>query len=796
MPSPQALIPSMFHRRLALLAVLVAISTVGLGVQLGRLTISQGDALRDRAESKLERVTWLPTQRGRVLDRKGRVLADDRPSYDLAVDFNVIIGAWAVERAGRYARRVHRDAWPKLAAQQRRALIDRYLPAYEQHLEAMWETLAAGVDTTPDVLADRRADIESRVDRMFSAIVRARTKSARRDQLAMGREITERIERRIEEQASRPIAEQRSPHVIASRVDDETGFLFQRLLGQTVELMPGGENQPADEVDRLPGLAVRDAGDRHYPFDRVVVDVDRSRLPSPVRRDSTESVEVEGVAIHLLGWMRSGAFAEDIERREAFLSESAEQASTSAGEVLTSVGTDRGRYLPTDAVGSSGLERSAEHRLRGLRGYERYRIDTGSLETHEPEPGRDIGLTIDIALQARIQALLDPELGLARVQPWHGEPNPTMPVGTPINGAAVVLEIDTGDILAMVSTPTFSRDAMRDDPASIFESPIARPALNRALEVPYQPGSIVKAPILVAAATQGLWRPSQHIECTGHFLPGRDDVYRCWIYKRFGTTHGDDLSGEEAIKVSCNIFFYELGRRLGPKGMAEAYRQFGIGESFDLGVGREFEGVIGAFGAQGAPGDRLSPSDVIFMGIGQGPVAWTPLHAAEAIAMLARGGISIRPRLVSDGSAPDVREVTLDRAAIDVALEGLRLSANDPRGTGHHITLTDGTRENIFTAPGVSVWGKTGTAEASPLRADTDGDGTIETLRAGDHSWFVVLVGPEGQPPTHAVAVLMEYAGSGARVSGPVTNQVIHALIDEGYLPDTREPSWRAEAVP
>ncbi len=325
----------------------------------------------------------------------------------------------------------------------------------------------------------------------------------------------------------------------------------------------------------------------------------------------------------------------------------------------------------------------------------------------------------------------------------------------------------------------------------IFESPIARPALNRALEVPYQPGSIVKAPILVAAASKGLWQPGQRIACTGHFLPDRKDVFRCWIYKQFGATHGEALSGEEAIKVSCNILFYELGRRLGARGMAEAYAQFGIGEAFGLGVGREFEGVVGAFGAEGEPGERLSPSDVILMGIGQGPVAWTPLHAAEAIAMLARGGISIRPRLVADGSAPDVREITLDRAAIDVALEGLRLSANDPRGTGHHITLTNGTRENIFTAPGVAVWGKTGTATAAPLRADTDGDGTVETLREGDHSWFVVLVGPEGRAPSHAIAVLMEYAGSGARVSGPVINQVIHALIDEGYLPDVREPSWQ-----
>jgi len=120
---------------------------------------------------------------------------------------------------------------------------------------------------------------------------------------------------------------------------------------------------------------------------------------------------------------------------------------------------------------------------------------------------------------------------------------------------------------------------------------------------------------------------------------------------------------------------------------------------------------------------------------------------------------------------------------VEIAMAGLDLSVNDPHGTGNHLTLTTG-REPIFNAPGVRVWGKTGTAQASPLVVDPDGDGPAEarTVRAGDHSWFVVLVGPEGGGPRYAIAVVMEHAGSGGRVSGPIVNQVIHALIAEGYL--------------
>ena len=183
----------------------------------------------------------------------------------------------------------------------------------------------------------------------------------------------------------------------------------------------------------------------------------------------------------------------------------------------------------------------------------------------------------------------------------------------------------------------------------------------------------------------------------------------------------------------------------------------------------------------------------------KGPIAWTPLHAANAYAMLARGGEVLPPVLVrgyaSTSAAPASRMLPND--LIDTALEGLRQSAEEHHGTGNHLSYEDGTFEPIINAPGVMCWAKTGTAQAPLLQADIDGDGTISRVRnedgvvvdvegiAGvDHAWYVGLVGPEGEgEPTIAISVLVEYGGSGGRCAGPVANQVIRALQVHGYLP-------------
>jgi penicillin-binding protein 2 len=310
--------------------------------------------------------------------------------------------------------------------------------------------------------------------------------------------------------------------------------------------------------------------------------------------------------------------------------------------------------------------------------------------------------------------------------------------------------------------------------------------------VSYPPGSIVKPIIYNSAVASGVIPWDYRVACTGHLYPDQPNMFRCWIYKSFnGMTHnmqlGGDLTASDAIMGSCNIYFYTVGRTLGAQRLYDWFGRFGVGRGPEvipprLGIGVQFNGQVGQ--VQG--NDKTSQSEATLMGIGQGPIAWTPLHAADGYATLARGGVRILPRLRSD-RPPEIIDLKLDKRAIAMALDGLHRSVSDPRGTGHHVTdPVTGKQEVIFNAPGVMVWGKSGTADA-PAIVVRDGD-KREFIRDGDHAWFVGLCGPAGAArPRYAISVVVEYGGSGGRVAGPIANQVIAALVAEGYLPDAAQ---------
>lgn len=779
--NPGRLIPSMFHRRLILLFGTCCCAAAVLVGQTARLTIVQGEKLRKEAESKLVRHSWIPTTRGRIFDRNGRLLAIDRPAYNLAVTFPVLTGEWARKQAEKQAEAEAGDRWESLSKEAQASATLQWRTYFDRQVEAMWRELCdqTGVDRAE--LDQRIGEVVARVDRMQQSVVDARRNKAIRAMQDSGRPLDDAALEDIERRINTPIAERASAHVVFPDVSDEVAFRCLRMVEQEV---PVG-NEEVRSVPRLPGLEVIDATERVYPLDGTTVEMDSGTLPEAIRGDGTVTLEVTGLASHVIGRTRVGPTREDEDARHALL----ESDAAFADRVRSVDGTDRGRYFGRDIVGISGIEGSHESELRGLRGLRTVHLDTGAVEQSDPSPGSDVHLTLDVMLQARVRAAMDPQFGLAQVQPWHA--NELLPTGTPLYGAAVVLDIDRAEILAMVSTPTVPRDGFEETPEMRRFIAENTPYVNRAIAKPYPPGSIAKAIILCGAVKQGVHDLNRGIVCTGHLLPDQPNLFRCWIYKHYNMTHSPDgrpLMAPEALMRSCNIFFYTLGQRLGPTRIAEVYHWFGVGDAFGLGLGSEWPGQIGLMGSSVGDGSDLQIQDAILMGIGQGPVTWTPMHAADAYATLARAGYRIKPRLIVDGSqSMDVVDLGLSRRAVSDAMEGLRLSVNDQNGTGHHLTYQiEGIsrREPIFNVPGVDVWGKTGTATAPDLRADPDGDGPLpeEVVRSGDHSWFVVLVGPEGQGPRYAIAVVMDYAGSGGRVSGPITNQIIWALRAEGYL--------------
>lgn len=825
------LLPRMFHRRLVLLMAGMAVSASVLGVQVIRLGSIYGESALATAESKLIRRQMTPTVRGRILDRKNRVIAQDRPSYDIAVDFSVLDGSWAEKRAREKVPRAYRDEWPELSASQRDELIKRATAAYQKHIEQGWSELARVGGLAESELSAARAEALSAIQRMHASITeRNRKRELEAFAQRTGREPDEKERREIESRAAQPLREMRQPRPILTRVTDRIAFACQALMQEEVELRPTGDDageRGIDRVERVPGLRVFDAGDRDYPMDSMTIDFDTSTLPGPIRGKSSEPIFVEGVASHLIGWMRP-VWTEDESQRRAVLTEGSRERNRAVLELADGTTKDRGEYVDGDRVGQTGVEGSMEYRLRGLRGMRTRSLDSGRIDEIPPEPGQDVKLSIDMMLQARVQAAMTPSVGLARVQDWHRSAtehaNPTMPSGTPINGAAVVMDIDTGEILAMVSTPPAPQRLRRDDPDAVFDDPLNLPYLNRAIDRPYPPGSIVKPLVLVEAIRRGMHRIDQTIECTGHLLPNQPNMLQCWIWKRYKMTHTSqlehDLDGADAIMVSCNIFFFTLGRKLGTDGIRAVYEDFGVGRTWDLGVGPENPGLVG----RGKNGPALELGDAIQMGIGQGPITWTPLHAACAYATLARGGVSVTPRIILNdprGRRDDLRELGLDPGSTSLALEGLRRSVNEKNGSGHSLTfMRNGVREEeaTFNTPGIRVIGKTGTATAPDLKIkkteggdaveeegrtdESDGvnlttprardDNGVEVVRSGDHSWFVVLAGREGDSPRYAISVVMEYAGSGGRVSGPICNQIVKALVAEGYLVPAAIPTSAA----
>ncbi len=813
-------IPSMFHRRVLLLGVLVIGAFLLLSIRLAWMTLGEnGVQSRADAGKRLVRETWLPTVRGTIYDRKGRVLAGDRASYDIAVDYRVLAGQWVYEdRSGnlrgvdftRYAeilaRRYNAEIWDTLGEDQQEAIRASFESALRDRVDAMYQYISDQTGTPIEELLARRDEIVARVSKIKAGYTQ-RTRQAELDKHAQrGHVPTEDDLKRVERIAAQPIVEEVRAHTLVADVSDEVGFLFIRQGVRKTPLIQrvGDGSGEADGsggreflVSILPGLSVVDATTRIYPYKEISVRINRSSFPPPLQADVFETLTEVDIGSMILGSVRPGIQAEDVYRRKQAL----EYDDLLRARSTTEKGTDRGQYMYNDRIGRSGIERSYEDHLRGLRGVSVENRQTGEAIEIGSTPGLDVHLTLDIMLQARIRAILDPRLGLTRVQSWHHNEEPTMPIGTELDAGVIVLEVATGDILAMVTTPVppsdgdWTRLGVRSELEKRRYEKIHTPFIHRAIAMPYPPGSVAKAIVLTGAAKYGVYEQGERIEATGYLLPNQPNKYRSWIWKQNpGVTHEMQLGRHpddiDALMVSSNVFFFTLGRRLGALGITKTYQDFGVGKRYNLGIGYEWGGSIGRFGGPG-DGSDLSLDDATLMGIGQGPVTWTPLHAADAFATLARQGYRIKPKLIRDGRAPKATSLDLPAWSVRDALEGLReVVSNVEFGTGRAIKYDEfGAHVPIFNAPGISLWGKTGTATAPAILFDPDeiGDenGPMEPIvvRKGDHSWFVTLVGREGGEPEYAIAVVVDYAGSGGRVSGPINNQIIHALIEEGYLP-------------
>jgi penicillin-binding protein 2 len=462
---------------------------------------------------------------------------------------------------------------------------------------------------------------------------------------------------------------------------------------------------------------------------------------------------------------------------------------------------ERRRYLPGELVGTSGVERAAETILRGVRGMRQRDLDGRVIIQDDPRDGRDVALTIDLDLQRRIEDVLAESVA----------------AHPPSTGAAcVVIDVRSRDVLALVSVPVFDPRELGTRYAEWRDDTRTRPLLFRAVAEEYPPGSIIKPLALLAGLSSGAVDPRARIECRGRLFEGID-AWFCWTQWRDLPPHGP-VDAVEALQHSCNIYFYQLGQKVGAAGLTDVYRQIVKGR----GNGEQGTGLVEARGGlipteeeiRQRRGRGFDAADGRNYALGQGEVQITPLQAANLYATIATGAYR-EPRLIrKEGPDHPAAPPSIPAEVWAIVREGLYRCVNLPGGTAH-----EGARMEELT-----VCGKTGSAEAVPrvltwrFRFQTpDGQQpeviapTIEQARDRLHAaadWTVVERKPverwpavepgRGKRPTHAwfagyapredpqvaVALVIEYGGSGGKVAAPVGRRIFEALLDSdgGYL--------------
>jgi penicillin-binding protein 2 len=730
----------MFHRRLRLVLICLLLGAAVLVLRAAQVQIVQRDRWADLATEEVERRSYFPAPRGRILDSLGRVLAEDRPTHDVVVDFRVVREPvderWLAVRSRARARRL--PEWPSTSRSQRPAVIEAERAKLLAQIESMWRVLA-------DVSGRSRAEIDSirravvdRVETRRQAVWTARFERAlaefeqqpRRSWLV--RAIIGEAPPPTIEQFSEPIGDELASHAI--------------LLGVSMDVY----NRLKLLEDELPGLSLRPAIRRTYPMGDV--------------------------ASHVIGHL--GAVSrEDLE------------SDPHADD-------ERLRYRSSDQIGRSGIERIHESALRGKRGAVVQTRSTDPADVTAAEPGHDVRLSIDAELQQDIAVAFE------RVE----IANPDRSIETlPMTGAAVVIDVATNRVLAIVSVPGFDLNRFEEFYAQLMLDDLNRPMMNRATQDAVSPGSTVKPLVGIAGVAAGVVTSGERIECTGYPVFGgrRYDQPRCWTMSLRGVSHHKTpwaaphpdgfLDLQDAVERSCNIYFEVVGDRLGWSGLGEWMSRFGLGRETGVGLD-EAGGSI--------PRDaETTRSEKWYASIGQGATTATPIQLANLAATLARGGLWMTP-VLSDATVQQRIDLRLPADAIAAVQRGMWSVVNSPAGTGDRMRRDD-----------VILAAKTGSATVGPIRmARRDARGRLVPDDQGRPVYITVPFGSRANPnrdapwyrasnaegtrgthgwaigyapadqPRIAFAVLVHYGGSGNVSAGSVVRQLIDACIEHSYL--------------
>jgi penicillin-binding protein 2 len=432
--------------------------------------------------------------------------------------------------------------------------------------------------------------------------------------------------------------------------------------------------------------------------------------------------------------------------------------------------------LPEFRTGKNGIEKVYEQRLRGRAGLSRFEVNAlgreiKELYRHDGEPGQDLTLTIDLDLQRYAHQRLSAE-GSA---------------------SAVVLDVHSGDVLALVSVPTFdpagftnglSREVWRE----LTTNPRA-PLVNKAIGGQYPPGSTFKMIVALAALEAGIGGPDHEVYCPGSMQLGQHK-FHCW--KRWG--HGT-LRLVDALAQSCDVYFYDLARRVGVDAIAKMARRFGLGSTLEVDLPGERPGLVpDRAWKQATRGVPWQLGETLIVGIGQGYMQATPLQLAVMTARIANGGRAVRPRLLrappdpGGGPTPEpVPAVGVSDWSFRFVREGMFKVVNGERGTARQAALAN---------PELALAGKTGTSQVRRISRAERVTGVRKNedklWEERDHALFVAFA--PYREPRYALAVVVEHGGSGSQAAAPLARDIMAKALE--LAPTRSRPPLTAERQP
>ena len=407
--------------------------------------------------------------------------------------------------------------------------------------------------------------------------------------------------------------------------------------------------------------------------------------------------------------------------------------------------------MPDVRIGRTGIEQSYQEVLYGKTGNKKMEInavgrEVRELEKTDPVSGDDLVLALDSRLQKIGYEALKNE-----------------------SGSAVLMDVQTGEVKMMVSTPSF-------DP-NIFNYPIdsktwsklntsdRHPLLNKAISGLYSPGSVFKIVVALAGLEAGVINERTQIDCEGRLFVG-DHPFHCW--KRAG--HGP-LNLKQALQHSCDIYFYEVARQTGVDKIIEVAERLGFGAKTGIDLFGEKEGLLPSRAwKEGKFGDAWRLGDTMNLGIGQGFLLATPLQMALMMAHVANGGKKLTPAL-SMNALREPKKLKISSNHLRIIREGLTAVVNKPGGTAYHARIN---------VDGQKMAGKTASTQIRRISLAEREEGLKKqhelAWKDRDHAFFVAYA-PLNKP-RYAISVAVEHGGGGGSISAPIAAMIMQRALE------------------